>query len=88
LAYFYGLGKCLLLLGCFEACHIIDKKGNLVYNNYLEEFEPYAVSKELLGASILLETHVSNSLSHSLLSPSLRNLTYGERTLCVWIAEG
>ena len=113
---------------------VFDENGHLVYNNYVEEFEPYAVSKEhtkfasygaiqilefgvksenearnakkdkkfqkkyeqtknfvskeLLGVSVLLESHVSDALSHSLLSPFLRNLTYGETTLCVWIAEG
>jgi len=108
--------------------------GSLVYENYVEEFEPYAVSmenkkyanygaiqilefgikgenearnakkdkrfqkryekaKEYISGEIfdgypLLETHVTDELSHSLLSPFLRNLTYGKSTLSVWIEEG
>jgi len=113
---------------------IFSDEGNLVYENYLEEFEPYAVSKEnkpyanygaikllgfgvksesetsirkqdkkfkkkyeiakeqisteVLGAHPLLETYITDEMSYSLLSPFLRNLTYGKSLLSVWIHEG
>jgi len=113
---------------------IFTNEGNLVYENYLEEFGPYAVSKEnkpyanygaitllgfgvklesetsirkqdkkfkkeyekakeqisteVLGTHPLLETYITDDLSYSLLSPFLRNLTYGKSLLSVWIHEG
>ena len=113
---------------------VFTQDGKLVYENYLEEFEPYAVRKEnkkyanygaikllgfgvksesktsirkqdkkfkkeyekakeqisteVLGAYPLLETYICDDLSYSLLSPFLRNLTYGKSILSVWIHEG
>jgi hypothetical protein len=113
---------------------VFTKNGTLAYDNYLEEFQPYAVSQEhtkyanygaiqlldfglkgeheasnerkdkrfqkryekakehisheLLGSHPLLETYISDELSYSLLSPFLRNLTYGKSLLTVWIHEG
>ena len=110
---------------------IFSDDGMLVYDNYVEEFQPYDVStthkkyanfgaieilefgvkgenkernrkkdkkfqkrylkakeyiaSEIFDASPILETKISNALSHSMLSPLLRNLTYGETSLCVWI---
>jgi len=108
---------------------IFDKNGTLIYDNYVEEFEPYAVekshkkyanfgaiqilefalksdtnsekkdkkfqkqylktkdylAKEIFESYPILETHISDAISHSMLSPLLRNLTYGESSLCVWI---
>jgi len=113
---------------------IFNSDGSLVYENYVHEFEPYAVSsenkkyanygaiqileftvksdslksiqkkdkkfqkkyedtkeyiaKEIFESAPQLETHVSDALSYSLLSPFLRNLTFGTTTLSVWIDEG
>ena len=113
---------------------VFTQDGQLKYNNYLEEFEPYDVapekqryanygaitllgfgvksesqksiskqdkkfkreyekakeqiSTEILGIPPLLETYICDELSHSLLSPFLRNLTYGKSLLSVWIYEG
>ena len=113
---------------------VFDAEGKLIYENYVEEFEPYAVSKShkkyanygaieliefgiksdnrysngkkdkkfekryrrikehlshtVFGSTPLLETTVSDAMSYALLSPMLRNLTYGETMLSVWIDEG
>ena len=110
---------------------IFSDDGMLVYDNYVEEFQPYDVSKsntkyanfgaveilkfgvkganqeqnskkdkkfqksylkakeyisdDIFESNPILETKISNVLSHSMLSPLLRNLTYGETSLCVWI---
>ena len=110
---------------------IFSDDGKLVYDNYVDEFKPYAVRKthkkyanfgaieilefgvkgeneernkkkdkkfqksylktkeyisnEIFDTSPILETDITNALSHSMLSPLLRNLTYGETSLCVWI---
>ena len=112
---------------------VFTDDGILVYEDYVEEFEPYNVNKmnkkyanfgaiqllkfavkggnpdrdekkdekfqkgylksksyissELLKASPILETHVSDTLSQSILSPLLRNLTYGKTSLSVWIKD-
>ncbi len=113
---------------------IFTENGSLAYKNFLEEFEPYAVSREnkkyanygaiqlldfglksdnqdrnlkkdkwfqkryekakehitteILKSHPQLETYICDELSHSLLSPFLRNLTYGKSLLSVWIHEG
>jgi hypothetical protein len=113
---------------------VFDEHGELVYDDFVEEFEPYAVTKKnakyanygaiqllefgmkskreslkgkkdkkfkkryeqtkehisnkVFATGPMLETHVSDNLSCCLISPMLRNLTYGESTLSVWIHEG
>jgi len=113
---------------------VFDDGGDLVYDDFVEEFEPYAVTKEnakyanygeiqllefgvkskreslkgrkdkkfkkrytqtkehisnkVFGCDPMLETHVADNLSCCLINPMLRNLTYGESTLAVWIHEG
>jgi len=110
---------------------VFNEDGALIYDNYVKEFEPYAVHpehtqyanfgaiqilafdaksnhkannkkldkkfqkkyektkahivNEIFGSYPQLETHISDSLSFNLLSPFLKNLTYGESTLSVWI---
>ena len=46
------------------------------------------ITHEILHAHPLLETYICDELSYSLLSPFLRNLTYGKSLLSVWIHEG
>ena len=46
------------------------------------------ISTEILKAHPLLETYVGDEMSYNLLSPFLRNLTYGKTLLSVWIHEG
>jgi hypothetical protein len=111
---------------------VFSENGDLVLDNYVEEFEPYAVSKkqkqyanfgeiQLLdfgmkaGSSIkkdrgfhlkylqaqeaialkvlhtvpILQTEVSDTLGgYDTLSPLLKNLTYGDTELAVWIVDG
>ena len=111
---------------------VFSEDGNLVLDNYIEEFEPYAVSKkqkqyanfgeiQLLDFSMkigndikkdkafhlkylqaqeaialkvlhtvpILQTEVSDVLGgYDTLSPLLKNLTYGDTELAVWIVEG
>ncbi len=46
------------------------------------------ITTEILKSHPQLETYICDELSHSLLSPFLRNLTYGKSLLSVWIHEG
>ena len=57
-----------------------DKK---FQKNYIKTKE--YISNNIFNSLPMLETYVSDTLSHSILSPILRNLTYGETALCVWI---
>ena len=110
---------------------VFSNNGELVYNDYVTEFEPYAVAKEqkkyanfgaielldfqmkatisqhkdkkfhkkymkvqhiitttLFNTSPILETEVSEVLGYDFISPLLRNLTYGDTELSVWIVDG
>ena len=113
--------------------NVFSDDGSLLYDNYVEEFQPYDVNRshkkyanfgaiqilefgmkseseynnsrkdkkfqkkyertkeyistELFNSYPILETHVDDALSHNLLTPFLRNLTYGKSTLSVWIEE-
>ena len=111
---------------------VFAKNGDLVLENYVEEFKPYAVSKKrkqyanfgeiklldftmkmgnnikkdkefhlkylqaqeaislkVLNTVPILQTEVSDSLGgYDTLSPELKNLTYGDTELAVWIVEG
>ncbi len=111
---------------------VFSENGDLVLDNYVEEFKPYAVIKEqkayanfgeiqLLDFSMkagnsakkdrafhlkylqaqeaivlkvlhtvpILQTEVSDSLGgYDTLSPLLKNLTYGDTELAVWIVDG
>ena len=111
---------------------VFSEDGDLVLDNYIEEFEPYAVSQKqkkyanfgeikLLDFSMkvgnslkkdrefhkkylqaqeaialkvlhtvpILQTEVSDTLGgYNTLSPKLKNLTYGDTELAVWIVEG
>ena len=111
---------------------VFTEDGDLALNNYIEEFEPYAVPKKqkpyanfgeikLLDFAIksknnakqdrvfhrkylqaqkaialkvlftvpILQTKVSDEPgSYDELSPLLRNLTYGDTELAVWIVDG
>ena len=110
---------------------VFTNNGELVYNDYVTEFEPYAVAKEqkkyanfgaielldfkikvgineykdrkfhkkymkvqniitttLFNKSPILETEVSEVLGYDFISPLLRNLTYGDTELSVWIVDG
>ena len=111
---------------------VFSEDGNLVLDNYIEEFEPYAVPKKqkpyanfgeiqlldfgmkagtslkkdrefhkkylqaqeaialkVLHAVPILQTEVSDSLGgYDALSPELKNLTYGDTELAVWIVDG
>jgi len=60
-----------------------SKKDKKFQKSYLKAKE--YISNEIFDTSPILETHISDTLSHSMLSPLLRNLTYGETSLCVWI---
>ena len=61
----------------------IVKKDKKFQNSYQKAKE--YISNEIFESYPLLETHISDALSHSMLSPLLRNLAYGETSLCVWI---
>jgi len=109
-----------------------SEDGELILENYVEEFDPYAVDKKkkkyanfgeikLLDFSMkstpslkkdrefhhkylqaqeaivvnilhtvpILQTEVSDEFGgHETLSPLLRNLTYGDTELAVWIVDG
>ncbi len=110
---------------------VFTNNGELVYNDYVTEFEPYAVAKEqkkyanfgaielldfkmkagvsqykdkkfhkkymkiqniitttLFNTPPILETEVSEVLGYDFISPLLRNLTYGDTELSVWIVDG
>ena len=110
---------------------VFTESGELVYDNYVAEFEPYAVSKNqkqyanfgaielldfgmkgrinkhkdrkfhnkymkaqdiinktLFNTAPILETEVSERLGYGFLSPLLRNLTYGDTELSVWVVDG
>jgi len=110
---------------------VFTNSGELVYNDYVSEFEPYAVGNKqkkyanfgaielldfgmkaginehkdkkfhkkyikaqtiitetLFNSSPVLETEVSELLGYDFLSPLLRNLTYGDTELSVWIVDG
>lgn len=111
---------------------VFTKDGTLVLNNYVEEFNPYAVPKKqkqyanfgeikLLDFSMkmkksikkdrefhmkylqaqeaislkvletvpILQTEVSDTLGgYDTLSPLLKNLTYGDTELAVWLVDG
>jgi hypothetical protein len=111
---------------------VFGEDGDLVLNDYIEEFEPYAVSKkqkqyanfgeiklldfgmkagnslkkdrefhikylqaqEAIALKVLhtvpiLQTEVSDTLGgYDTLSPLLKNLTYGDTELAVWIVDG
>ncbi len=60
-----------------------DKKFKREYEKAKEQ-----ITTEILGTPPLLETYICDELSYSLLSPFLRNLTYGKSILSVWIYEG
>ena len=111
---------------------VFSENGDLVLDDYVEEFEPYAVSgqqkqyanfgeiklldfamkvgnsikkdrefhtrylqaQEAIALKILhtvpiLQTEVSDTLGgYDTLSPLLKNLTYGDTELAVWIVDG
>ncbi|CAA6799337.1 MAG: Unknown protein [uncultured Sulfurovum sp.] len=111
---------------------IFTEDGNLLLEDYVEEFNPYAVprkqkkhanfgeikllnfsmkmknsakkdrefhikylqaqkaiSLKVLNTVPILQTEVSDTLGgYDALSPLLRNLTYGDTELAVWIVEG
>lgn len=111
---------------------VFSQDGDLVLDNYVEEFDPYAVSKkqkkyanfgeiqlldfgmkagnskkkdrefhlkylqaqEAIALKVLytvpiLQTEVSDILGgYDALSPELKNLTYGDTELAVWIVDG
>jgi len=110
---------------------VFSKNGDLLLNDYVEEFEPYAVPKtkktyanfgeiklldfamkanedkrqdrkfnikykqaqEAISLAILnsvpiLETEVSETLGYESIPPLIRNLTYGDSELSVWIVDG
>ena len=111
---------------------VFTENGDLVLDNYVEEFNPYAVSEkkqryanfgeitlldfsmkignnkkrdrafhlkylqaqEAILAKVLhtvpiLQTEVSDTLGgYDTLSPLLKNLTYGDTELAVWIVDG
>ena len=111
---------------------VFSQNGDLVLDNYVEEFDPYAVSKkqkkyanfgeiqlldfgmkagnskkkdrlfhlkylqaqEAIALKVLytvpiLQTEVSDTLGgYDALSPELKNLTYGDTELAVWIVDG
>jgi len=110
---------------------VFSKNGNLLLNNYLKEFQPYAVppkkkpyanfgeiklldfamkanenlrqdrkfnikyqqaqkaiSLTILQTVPILETEVSETLGYDSLPPLLRNLTYGDSQLSVWVVDG
>ena len=110
---------------------VFTDNGELIYNDYVTEFEPYAVAKEqkkyanfgaielldfkmknginnridrkfhkkymkiqniitttLFNTSPILETEVSEALGYDCITPLLRNLTYGDTELSVWIVDG
>jgi hypothetical protein len=109
---------------------VFTNSGELVYNDYVTEFEPYAVgnkqkkyanfgaielldfgmksginehkdrkfhkkyikaqtiiSETLFNTSPILETEVSEELGYDFLNPRLRNLTYGDTELSVWVVD-
>jgi len=110
---------------------VFTNSGELVYDNYVAEFEPYAVDKKqkkyanfgaielldfgmkvglneykdrrfhkkyikaqdiitttLFNTPPVLETEVSEKVGYDFLSPLLRNLTYGDTELSVWVVDG
>lgn len=110
---------------------VFTKDGDLLLNNYVEEFEPYAVdakkkayanfgeikllefgmkattnerqdrqfrtkyfqAQEAISLSVLdtppiLQTEVSETLGYDTIPPLLRNLTYGDSELSVWVVDG
>ncbi|CAA6808489.1 MAG: Unknown protein [uncultured Sulfurovum sp.] len=111
---------------------VFTEEGNLVLNNYVEEFNPYAVPKKqtkyanfgeiklldfgmktkksaqkdkafhlkylqaqeaislkVLDTVPILQTEVSDTLGgYETLSPLLKNLTYGDTELAVWLVDG
>lgn len=111
---------------------VFTENGDLVLDNYVEEFEPYAVkgkekqyanfgeiklldfgmkgkssrkkdrefhlkylqAQEAIALKVLhtvpiLQTEVSDTLGgYETLSPLLKNLTYGDTELAVWIVDG
>ena len=111
---------------------VFSENGDLVLDNYVEEFEPYAVPKKqkkyanfgeiqlldfgmkmqkseksdrafhrkylqaqkaialkVLHTVPILQTEVSDTLGgYDTLSPLLKNLTYGDTELAVWIVDG
>jgi len=111
---------------------VFTEGGDLVLDNYVEEFKPYAVDKrqkeyanfgeiklldfgmkasnslkkdrafhtkylqaqeaivlKVLGTVPILQTEVSDTLGgYDTLSPLLKNLTYGDTELAVWIVDG
>ena len=111
---------------------VFTEGGDLVLDNYVEEFNPYAVDKKqqqyanfgeiklldfsmkagssikkdrafhkkylqaqeaialkVLGTVPILQTEVSDTLGgYDTLSPLLKNLTYGDTELAVWIVDG
>jgi len=111
---------------------VFTENGDLVLDNYVEEFNPYAVAEKQkkyanfgeiqlldfsmkMGKSIkkdrefhlkylqaqeailekvlhtvpILQTEVSDTLGgYDTLSPLLKNLTYGDTELAVWIVDG
>ncbi|CAA6804126.1 MAG: Unknown protein [uncultured Sulfurovum sp.] len=111
---------------------VFTDDGSLVLNNYVEEFNPYAVPKQkkayanfgeiklldftmkmnhsakkdrifhikylqaqeaislkVLGTVPILQTEVSDTLGgYETLSPLLKNLTYGDTELAVWLVDG
>ncbi len=111
---------------------VFTENGDLVLNNYVKEFNPYAVAKnqkkyanfgeitlldfgmkmknsrkkdrefhikylqaqraislKVLHTVPILQTKVSDTLGgYNRLSPLLRNLTYGDTELAVWIIDG
>lgn len=106
---------------------VFTKEGHLKLNNYVEEFQPYAVSRKqkahanfgeiklldfsmksehsdkkfdlkyrqaqeaitrlVLNAAPTLQAEVSERLGYHTIPPKLRNLTYGDSALSVWIIE-
>jgi hypothetical protein len=110
---------------------VFTNSGELVYDDYVTEFEPYAVAKEqkkyanfgaielldfklkagassykdkkfhkkymkiqniitttLFNTPPILETEVSEALGYDFITPLLRNLTYGDTELSVWLVDG
>jgi len=92
---------------------VFGENGDLILDNYVEEFNPYAVpekqknakkdrafhlkylqAQEAIVVNVLhtvpiLQTKVSDTLGgYDTLSPLLKNLTYGDTEMAVWIVDG
>ena len=63
------------------------KKDRAFHKKYLQAQE--AIALKVLGTVPILQTEVSDTLGgYDTLSPLLKNLTYGDTELAVWIVDG